>query len=251
MISYRDLRPHLDRADWTIGRRAGDPHGGTLHFNGPPVAGAADVDACIRQLQADARYHMRPDGLHADGIQYTYAALPDGTIAILRDDHAMLWHCANHIGNMHHVAIHIPIGGAQQPTPAQWAATTALFETLISRYGWTSRQAIKGHCEWPRSDGRRQKACPGPILTRLLAQWRGALAAATTYRVTTDVALIREGAGQQYRVALHGTARLPRGAMVVADAIVHGTPPAGSSDPRWVHLASQVGFMHMSVLEAP
>ena len=86
--------------------------------------------------------------------------------------------------------------------------TSRRVASLSGGIGWASRHAIKGHREWPRSDGKPQKSCPGPILTRLLEQWRGALAGAATYRVAADVALIREGAGQQYRVALHGTARL-------------------------------------------
>lgn len=248
-MQYRDLRDGLARASWSIGRRAGAPTGATLHFNGPPVAGAADVAACIRQLQADARYHMRADTLHADGIQYHYAALPDGTIGILRDERDELWHSANTTGNRTHLAIHIPIGGAQTPTPAQWRACTDLFDALITRHNWPGRQVILGHREWPRSDGKPQKSCPGPILFRLLQQWRGQLGTPATYRVAYDGTRVRQGAGQQYPVALEGTAVLPRGAEIVVDAIVDGTAPAGSADRRWAHLASQIGFVHLSLVE--
>lgn len=249
-MEYRDLRPGLARAPWSIGRRAGPPTGATLHYNGPPVAGADDVSMCFRQLQADARYHMRPDTLGADGIQYHYAALPDGSIACLRDEHDVLWHAANTTANAWHLAVHLPLGGAQAPTPAQWAATSALLDALIVRHGWAGRQAIRGHREWPRSDGKPQKSCPGPIVFRLLTQWRGQLAGPASYRVAVGVALIREGPGQAFRVALGGTAKLPCGAEAVVDTIVDGAAPRGSTDPRWAHLASGVGFVHLSLLEA-
>ena len=63
-------------------------------------------------------------------------------------------------------------------------------------------------------------------LFRLLQQWRGALPADLTYRVTVDVALVREGPGQQYKVALGGSARLPKGSELVVGAVVDGTPQA-------------------------
>ncbi len=252
-MQFRDLREGLARASWSIGRRAGDPTGATLHFNGPPVVGATDVAACIRQLQADARYHMRPNafgpGAAGDGIMYHYAPLPDGSIGILRDERDELWHSANTTGNRTHLAIHVPIGGAQAPTPAQWRACTDLFDALIARYGWPGRQVILGHREWPRSDGKPQKPCPGPILFRMLQAWRGQLPALATYRVAYDGTRVRQGAGQQYPVALNGTAVLPRGREIRVDAIVEGTAPAGSADRRWAHLANAIGFVHLSLVE--
>ena len=245
-----DLRDKLPRAAWEIGRRHGPPTGATLHYNGPPVAHAGVPALEQLQLAGDARFHMKAPaagGLGADGIQYHYAVLSDGTTCQLRDESAVLWHCANAVGNNQHISVHLPLGGAQDATPAQWRATTDLFADLARRYGWAARSAVLGHREWPRSDGRPQKSCPGPILFKRLQQWRGALAADACYRVAVDSALIREGPGQQYRVALGGTAKLPRGSELTVGAIVNGTPPAGSTDGRWLWLRSGVGFVHISL----
>ena len=251
-----DLRGSLPRAKWSIGQRDASPLGATLHYNGPPVSAFGYPGIEVAQLKADARYHMRPGGAFgdtgADGIQYHYAVLSDGTVCQLRDETAILWHCANTVGNRQHLAIHLPLGGAQRPTDAQWLCATRLFDELMARYEWHSRATILGHREWPRSDGKPQKSCPGPIVFRSLQLWRGQLSPATTvtrYRVTVDVALIREGPGQQFKVALGGTARMHRGDLLYADASVIGKPPAGSTNPNWLHRADQVGFVHSSVLE--
>lgn len=246
----RDLRDTLPRADWSLGHRAGPPSGATLHYNGPPVAAAGNVAGELAQLATDARYHLRPGVIApggADGIQYHYAVLSSGEVCRLRDDDAILWHCANTAGNRDHLAIALPLGGAQIPTATQWQATTDLFAALMLRYGWTDRGAIKGHREWPRSDGKPQKSCPGPVIFRLLQQWRGELAADARYRIAVDTALIREGPGQQYRVALGGTAQLHRGDPFTVGAIVPGTPPAGHLNPNWLWLRSGVGFVHASL----
>ncbi len=248
----RDLRDKLPRAQWSIGHRSISPMGATLHYNGPPVGAFGNVAAELTQLAVDARYHMRPDLIGGDGIQYHYAILSNGEACQLRDETAILWHAANAVGNNQHLAIHLPLGGAQQPTPAQWRSTTNLFDELIGRYGWHSRNVILGHREWPRSDGKPQKSCPGPIVFRMLQLWRGQMppeATASSYRVAVDVALIREGPGQQYKVALGGVARLHKGDAFTADAIVLGTPPRGNQDARWAHAGTQVGFVHLSCLE--
>ena len=249
-----DLRAMLPRATWSIGRRSGNPTGATLHYNGPPVSAAGDVAGEIRQLYADARYHMQPGGAFgadgADGIQYHYAILADGQACQLRDETAVLWHCANITGNKAHIAIALPLGGAQRPTDAQWRGTTDLFSQLMARYGWTTRNAIVGHREWPRSDGKPQKSCPGPIVFRMLQIWRGQITAPalTRYRVNVPIALVREGPGQQFRVALKGTAKMREGDVFAADSITIGTAPSGSSNPQWVHRADGVGFIHSSLL---
>ena len=251
----RDLRDKLPRAQWSIGHRGGNPAGATLHYNGPPVGAFGNVSAELAQLTVDARYHMQRGVISetgADGIQYTYAILSNGERCQLRDESAILWHSANAVGNNTHLAVHLPLGGAQAPTWAQWHATTDLFEELIGRYHWGGRSAILGHREWPRSDGKPQKSCPGPIVFRQLQLWRGQLLEATAtrnYRVAVDTALIREGPGQQYKVALGGFARLHKGDWFTTDAIVQGTPPKGSQDARWAHAGTQVGFVHMSCLE--
>lgn len=248
-----DLRDKLPRAAWSIGTRHGPPLGATLHYNGPPVAAVGNPSGEVLQLAGDARYHMRLDTLGADGIQYHYAVLSDGTPCQLRDETAILWHSANAIGNNRHLAIHLPLGGAQTPTPAQWAATTVLFDQLIARYGWTGRGAIVGHREWPRSDGKPQKSCPGPIVFRMLTQWRGQLATANRYRSCCDGVRVRQGPGTAYKQAIDGAGTpiyLQAGDVVLIDAIVDGAPPSGSRERRWMHLANQSGFVHASLLGA-
>lgn len=83
----------------------------------------------------------------------------------------------------------------------------------------------------------------------MLQAWRGQLPTLATYRVAYDGTRVRQGAGQQYPVALNGTAVLPRGAEIRVDAIVDGTAPTGSTDRRWAHLANAIGFVHLSLLE--
>lgn len=247
-----DLRGELARATWSIGRRRGAPLGATLHYNGPPVAAFGDPFGERAQLAADARYHMRPDTLGADGIQYTFAVLSDGAVCRLRDDADVLWHSANAIGNRWHLAIHLPLGGAQTPTPVQWAATTTLCDSLIAQYGWGGRGAIVGHREWPRADGKPQKSCPGPIVFRLLQQWRGQLPGVTAYRSCCDGVRVRQGPGTAYKQAVDAAGKgiyLLAGDEVLVDAVVDGAAPQGSRDRRWAHLVSGAGFVHASLVE--
>ena len=239
-LRFIDLRDELPRAAWSIGRRDDDPLGGTLHFNGPPVAGAGTPALEIAQLRIDARYHMRADVLGADGIQYTYAALSDGRIGILRDDHDELWHCANRAGNRAHVAVHIPIGGAQRPTAPQWQATCELFDHLIAKYRWPGRHVVLGHREWPRSDGKPQKPCPGPILFRMLQEWRGALATTRRYQVNTALMNVRQGPGVEYKVA----GQMRAGEDFLADALVANK----KNGQLWAHRVDGLGFSLLELL---
>lgn len=239
----RDLRDKLPRAQWEIGHRNGPPLGATLHYNGPPVGAAGNPAAEQAQLAIDARYHMRPDLIGGDGIQYHYAILSNGDVCQLRNETAILWHTANGVGNNTHLGIHLPLGGAQDATARQWQATIELFDQLIARYGWPGRSAILGHREWPRSDGKPQKSCPGPILFRRLQLWRGQLEPAagqiTYYTVKAAIATanIRQGPATSYRIAGQAHA----GDTLEIDAIVAGG--------RWAHLASGLGFIAISLLE--
>jgi len=248
----RDLRDKLPHASWWIGHRAGNPAGATLHYNGPPVGTFGNVAAEVAQLAIDARYHMQRGVISAsgaDGIQYHYAVLSNGDVCQLRDETAILWHSANAVGNNQHLAVHLPLGGAQTPTAAQWRATTDLFDQLIARYHWSCRSVILGHREWPRTDGKPQKSCPGPIIFRMLQLWRGQLPAATItrYRVRFPFPIVnvRQGPGMQYKVAgvMHA------GDIVEADAVVMGASPPTSADLRWLHRRDGLGFVHMSLVE--
>lgn len=251
-LGLGDLRRDLPRRSWEIGRNAHKTTI-TLHYNGPAVANRTHA-AEIAQLIGDARYHMRPGGVGAangaDGIQYHLAILSDGTFYQLRDLDAELWHCANAAGNSSSIAIHLPLGGTQDATAPQWQAFGVLSDALIADYRMAGRSAVRGHREWPRSDGKPQSTCPGPLLMARLIDWRQTRTsepACLRFRVIVDVVNIREGKGTQYPVALHGTATLARGTVFDASEIVIGTPVAG--DPRWVHRADQIGFVHMSCVE--
>jgi hypothetical protein len=124
----------------------------------------------IEQLKIDCDWQMRPGWAGvpsgADGLQYHYVVDAGGTVYQARDLDAVLWHCAHGEGNAHSIAIHLPLGGNQDATPAQWAACKALCDDLIARYRMEGRNVVQGHFEWSKS------ACPGPHLKRRLRQYR-------------------------------------------------------------------------------
>jgi hypothetical protein len=248
-----DLRSKLPRANWSIGTRSGNPTSITLHYFGPGAPNHAGDDATIRAMAAAARNrHMAPKsvgGLAADGLQYHYFIPASGQVYQARDERAILWHCANATGNSRSIAVNLPLDSLHDATDAQWSAFGALCDKLIARYRMAGRPIVLGHREWPRSDGNGQSPCPGPKLTRRLQIWRGQLAEASPshYRITVDTALIRQGPGQAFKVALNGSARLHQGDVFTVDSITIGTPPKDSTDPRWLHLANHVGFIHFSL----
>lgn len=248
-LEILDLRKKLPRAPWRIGLRGIDETEGlTLHYNGPPVADRSLAGELV-QLQIDAQWHMRPGVLSpggADGIQYEWAVLADGTICRLRDPRSILWHCANRHGNRVSIPIHMPLGGNQDATDAQWAAFTRLAEALIDDYGLDGRHVVKGHREWARDDGLAQSLCPGPLLAKRLRVWRdGKLS--QRFRIAVDVANIRQGPGTSYPVALGGTAKMRRGQWFIADGIVPGEVVAGNRN--WAHLVTGVGFISAAIIE--
>jgi hypothetical protein len=197
--------------------------------------------------------HMAPrvqGGLAADGLLYHYFVSASGNVYQARDEDAILWHCANAVGNRASIAVNLPLDSLHDATEAQWRATSGLLNSLILRYNMVGRSAVVGHREWPRSDGKAQSPCPGPKLTRRLQIWRGQLppSSPTRYRVAVDTALIRQGPGQAFKVALNGSARLHKDDIFTVDSITIGTAPRGSTDRRWVHLETGVGFIHMGLV---
>jgi hypothetical protein len=243
--AIRDLRPTLPRADWSIGTRREAPRFVTLHFNGPAVANRTPAGE-LAQLAADARYHMRPGALNSpkggDGLQYHYAVGSDGTIYRCRDDAAVLWHCAHKLGNAASLSVHVPIGGTQEPTAAQWAGALALFDDLRVRYAIPLDRFI-GHCEW----GTKPE-CPGVKLMPRLINWRQtAPATRVQARGAARVATaIYEAPTTDAHVALNGQARLPVGQVVDFDAILVGKFTLG--DVRWLHRADGLGFVPYGAL---
>lgn len=234
-LEILDLRGSLERTSWSIGRRNGPPTSITLHYNGPPVA-RRTRDGEIAQLKFDAGFHIGPY-LNADGLQYHFAVLSDGTIAQARDLEAILWHCGHQVGNTTSIAVHLPLGGAQDATPPQWEATTRLFDALIVRFGLAGRQSVKGHQEWKDTE------CPGQPLMARLRTWREQLPQPRRFQIVHDEANVREGPGVQYRIVLV----MQPGEQLDADAIVTGQAIGGNA--HWAHRADGVGFVHMSLLE--
>lgn len=241
-----DLRRELPRAAWSIGTRYGPVRSITLHYNGPPIADRSHAGE-IRQLQADARWHMGPY-LNADGLQYHYAVTSGGVLLQCRDEAAVLWHCANRIGNETSLSIHLPLGGTQDATPEQWNALTVLLDALIVDHdlGGRGRAAVVGHREWPRSDGKGQSSCPGPVIMRRLAAWRNGAPAVRTFRTIVD-SNVRQGPGRAFSIAWGGKLVVPACRLVHIDEIKAGEVIAG--DARWCHMISGDGFIHMSCLE--
>lgn len=229
-----DYRHKLPRANWSIGWRVGGPTSITLHYNGPPV-----IRDPYDQLVIDAQYHIGPY-LRADGLQYHICVMPDGAILQTRDLNAKLWHCANQHGNNSSLAIHLPIGGAQQPSDAQWNSTEAVFEWAMARWGIQQSQ-VYGHFEWPRLDGRAQSDCPGPHLKRRLLAWREDLTG--RYEVIDPT-----GANvRQAPTTASGIATVyPKGYWFYADSISRGQ--VIGNDTVWLHSADGQGFVHRSVV---
>jgi N-acetyl-anhydromuramyl-L-alanine amidase AmpD len=132
-------------------------------------------------------------------------------------------------------------------TAAMMGANTRVLRYIASEAGlfYVPHRTLIGHYEISPID---RAFCPGPHVDYV------AIAAAANgqlrFRVAVDTALVRQGPGQQFPVALDGTAKIHLGDILIADGITAGTPPAGSTDPRWVHRADGVGFVHISLLDA-
>jgi hypothetical protein len=223
--------------------RVGAVSGATLHYNGPPVSAFGRPGAELRHvIEVDTPNHQQRLG--ADSLQYHLVVLSNGAIYQTRDLNYQAWHCGVFDGNEHHIAIHLPLGGAQDATTAQWASTIALFEAVLKVYRLPSRSAIKAHLEW------KATACPGkPLMARLNAWRSGEVYTGGVYHIVDDVACanVREGPGRTFPIALDGKAVLYPGDTFDADAVVEGEAIGG--DARWYHWRTGIGFVHASLLE--
>lgn len=246
-LHIRDLRPQLPVIKERRPKpRRGTPTSVTLHYNGPAVAAHGKPAAELRHIiQVDAPWHQNNPKIRGDGLQYHLCVLSDGSIYQTRNLDLPAWHCGDAVGNASSLAVHLPLGGTQDATPAQWAATEQLFLALIAEYGMPGdRQAVKGHDAWSDT------LCPGPQLKRRLVAWRqGAAPAGGLFRIRTDVpaANVREGPGTGFPIALGGKARMWPGDVVDADALVEGEAVGG--DRVWLHRRDGVGFVHRSLVE--
>ncbi len=247
-LAVNDLRDQISKANWNIGNFTAK-QSITLHYNGPAVDDRSHVGE-MNQLKFDAQYHIdkvwghdNDKPVHGDGIMYHFAVLSDGTIVRLRNLSAVLWHCRNAKGNKTSVAIHLPLGGNQDATEPQWQAFGQLCDALIADFNLDGRRVVKGHREWPTSDGSEQSLCPGDRLMARLQSWRSPQ---TLYEVMFDDSKVREGPGTRFKVALNNTAILNSGDRFMSDKIIFGAPVDG--DARWVHRTDGIGFVHLSLL---
>jgi hypothetical protein len=243
-LAIRDVRGQLP----SISARRPQPRGEpvrslTLHYNGPAVSAFGNPAAELRHIvKVDAPDHQQR--LSADSLQYHYCVLSDGAILLTRDPRLPAWHCGVIEGNQSSLAIHLPLGGLQDATDAQWAAATRLFEALIAEHKLAGRHVVRGHREW------KSTLCPGPNLTRRLEAWRAARPAdGGLYRIRANVAAanVREGPGTGFPVALRGKAVMWPGDVLDADAVTSGEAVGG--DPRWLHRRDGLGFVHHSLVE--
>lgn len=231
-LSIRDIRRDLKRAGWSIGTRPSQPMSITLHYNGPAVSNRTH-DGEVAQLKFDASFHMRPGVISsggADGVQYHYAVLADGTIYQTRDIDAILWHCANATGNDTSIAIHLPLGDDQDATDVQWDMTTRLFDALMKHFAMHTRQQVKGHLEW--SDTK----CPGSRLWPRLQAWRRADPdRGGRFQIVHDEANLRIGPGLDQVVI---------GVLMPGDIY-----EASEIQGEWASNFYGAGFVHTSLLK--
>ncbi len=165
-----DIRSRLPRKSWEIGRQPRKTTV-TLHYNGSAIPDQRRAgEGVLEQLHIDCDWQMRPEWnpptSGADGLQYHYVVDAEGKVYQTRDTEAILWHCKHNEGNAHSIAVHLPLGGNQDATLTQWAATEALCDALLSQFTMSGRAAVKGHYEWSQS------ACPGPHIKRRLLAYR-------------------------------------------------------------------------------
>ena len=247
-----DLREKLPCASWSIGNAR--KRFITVHYNGPAIEQGHNVDGWIEHLRFIAEFHMGPY-LSADGIQYHYAVLPDGTVCQTRQDDACLWHCANVLGNNESLAIHFPLGDSQAPTPDAWAAFVSLSDGYLKKWG-LSRRAVVGHREWPYKSSAApspatpwqagQSACPGNQIAALLDAYRATTQRTVTVRRDVDFAAVREGPARWFPIAWRGQCKLQPGQAIELSEIVEGERIGAMA--LWGHWMA-AGFVHMSLFE--
>lgn len=173
-LRINDLRPRLSVKPNPPGfvkkgiisrrKRRGPIDSATVHYNGPAVSAFGNVTRELAHvINIDVPNHQSRIG--ADSLMYHFVVFSDGSLWQTRDLDLIAWHCAHPYGNEHSIAIHLPIGGNQQPTAAQLASLSALLDALGRDYNFP-RSAVRGHQEWSAT------ACPGVPLMGWLRSWR-------------------------------------------------------------------------------
>jgi hypothetical protein len=248
------------------------PRSITFHYSAvvysdrSPVAEQARVFAEVRyQLQKNWGTDRQGRPIYGSRYQYHFLVYSDGRAAIL-NDLVQLWHCGNAIGNRESIAVHVMLGGHQDVTPAQQGGLFTLFDELRQAYA-IPRDAVYGHCEWPRGTGPAvprseyhmeigQSACPGRTLfDSVVAAYRAGTsvapptptdAPATTYRARA-FAYIR-----QYRTtASPRIGQVRRGDVVSVARLVEGerVELGGQESNLWAELADG-GYIWLPQLAA-
>lgn len=243
-LNIIDWSTRLPNKGWIIGNRS-LTNAITIHYNGPAVSTTKQSgEGLFNQLVIDANYQMQPGGVGSpDGaphIMYHYAVAADGQIYKLCNPLEILWHSGDSDGNAHSLAVHLPLGGSQDATKAQWDSTVKIINALRTDWKITDTSRIKGHKEWPQSS----TACPGTlILPRIVSYRYGETHTGGVGKIRTDVALanIREGPSTAFPVALGGKAVMYPGDTLVYDVIIQGQSIGG--DDRWFHRTDQLGFV--------
>lgn len=142
------------------------------------------------------------------------------------------------------------LGPGQNLTDPQRVSLFALFDALRNESS-IPRQNVIAHCEWPRTDGPpqrsayyrllpRQSACPGATLFPHVAAYRTLPDLPRQWRAKEPLPVYEVPAVDPKRIALHGSAILPAGALVRIDV----TYPNGMG-----HLVGGLGFVEMNKLE--
>ncbi len=259
-----DWRGRLPRKDWSIGTREATKFI-TLHYNGGKVKEANQSGSCLlSQLVGDATWQMRPGGLGAkeggDGLQYHYVIGAEPQVYQCRDELAMLWHCANAVGNAQSISIHVPVGQdalglfPQPISDEHWALVVQLAEWLLLKHN-LPYTAFRGHWEWSSN------ACPGNHLKPRLLAWRAAKASAqptpqpsfTYYTVKNGLALVRTAPSadeRKSRVVLTLRQGTPEATIGIREIVTGDWAGSGvSRSNKWLWLFDGRGFIHSSAMK--
>lgn len=198
----------------------------TVHWNGPSVA---KVPKDLTLLKADARFHVETRGW--DGLSYHYGVGRDGQQYWCRDQLALLAHSGVAQGNNESYSVLIITGEGDNIPPIQYVSLEDIIRVQNIAPRW-----VLGHQEWPRLT-----ACPGPLLMRWLAEYRGRYraAGATTTLITANVR-------DESSVLSHKTRELAKNTPVVGTWML-GKPFKG--DALWFQLQGTTDYLHGSVID--
>lgn len=208
----------------------------TIHYAGTEEPGATTDEAALAQVRSEARYHInkiwgythpktKQGPIYGDGLMYHIAVLPSGRPVVCRELYDILYSCANEVGNRTSIHVTTLRGVGQQITDQHWAGVEAVANALINVYSLRSRESVKGHREWPRSDGVPQSLCPGAIIMERLLAYRDNRKLTGNpiglYEVIAGIGLsVRTGPNIGYPKANNNTLVYPKGRRFQADLLV-------------------------------